>query len=118
MPDVALNVIVQVYVLMSPLYKVILPDIVIATLPAHVIFPTSGAQNVISRQSFVVASIVQVYAVAFDRVSKITSSVAVGRFPAHGAPPLVVDQWFVASDQEPVPQTQYLSAIVYKVKHN
>lgn len=57
---VALNVIAPVYVLTKPLYKVILPDIVIATDQAHVTLPEAGAQKVKSRQSFVVASIVTV----------------------------------------------------------
>lgn len=89
---VALKVNAHVYVLMSPLYNAMLPDIVIATDPAHVILPEAGAQKVKSLQSFVVASMVTVYAVAFEALSKITSSVAVGRLPAHGAPPEVVAQ--------------------------
>lgn len=107
-----MKVIVPVYVRINPLYRVKLPDTFIAVDPAHVTFPVNGAANVILLQSFVVASIVTVYAVGFDRVSKKTSSDAVGRFPDHGDPPDVVAQWFVASDQFHVPPTQYLLAIV------
>lgn len=109
---VALNVTPPVYDAMSHAYRVILPDTVSACHQAHVTLPTSGAANVISRQSFVTASIVTVYAMAFELASKKTSSDAVGRFPAHGAPPLVVAQWFVASDQFHVHHTQYF-AIFY-----
>lgn len=110
--DVLLNVGIHVYVLIRPEYSVILHETVIDVLPVHVTFPLAGAANVISLQSFVVASIVTVYAVALDAESKKTSSVAVGKFPAHGAPPDVVAQWFVASDQFHVPHTQY-NAIFY-----
>lgn len=57
---VELNVKAPVYVRINPLYNVILPEIVIATDQAHVTLPVNGAQNVISRHSFVVASIVTV----------------------------------------------------------
>jgi hypothetical protein len=90
--DVALNVKAQVYVRINPLYKVILPEIVIAVLPAQVTSPVKGAQNVRLLQSFVVASIVTVYATRLERVSNITSSAAVGRFHAPGKPPEVVAQ--------------------------
>lgn len=58
--EVALNVRAPVYVRISPEYSVILPEILIAVDPAHVTFPLAGAANVISLQSFVVASIVTV----------------------------------------------------------
>lgn len=89
---VLLKVSMPVYVLINPLYAVKFHDIFIATDQAHVMFPLAGAANVISLQSFVVASIVTVYAVALDAESKKTSSVAVGKLPAHGAPPDVVAQ--------------------------
>jgi len=53
--------------------------------------PVNGAQKVKSLEA-VVVSIVTVYEVVCERVSKITSSVAVGRLPAQGAPPEVVAQ--------------------------
>lgn len=58
--EVLFIVIVPIYVRTNPLYNVILPDIIIATDHAHVTLPLAGAANVISRQSFVVASIVTV----------------------------------------------------------
>ena len=102
------------YVRINPLYNVMLPyTFNCGELHAHVTFPLAGAANVRSLHNFVApASIVTVYAVAFDKESKKTSSDAVGRFPAHGDPPDVVAQWFVASDQFHVPPTQYLLAIV------
>lgn len=107
--DVDLKVkVVALYVLVIPAVhpdRFILPYIFNADVHAHVTFHTKGHHIVKFAQSAVVFT-VTVYAVAFESVSKMTSSVVVGKFQAHGAPPLVVAQWFVASDQFHVPPTQ------------
>lgn len=94
-----------------PLTSERLPYILKAADPAHVGAPTSGFPHVMSAQKASL-SMVTVYAIALERVSKITLSRCVGVLATHGDPPDVIAQWFVASDQFHVPPTQYLLAIV------
>ncbi len=58
---------------------------------AHVGAPTKGFPHVISVQNASI-SIVTVYAVAFERLSKTTLSKYVGIFQTAGAPPVDVAQ--------------------------
>ncbi len=79
--------------------------------PAQVIFPTKGPAMVKFWQ-LALAVIVTVYAIAFEAVSKTTSSVGEGTL-APPPPPEVADQFVVVlPSQFPVPPTQYLVAIL------
>ena len=75
-----------------------------------VTFPTAGPATLTLRHTGEVVK-VQVYNVAFDNVSKKTSSTDVGT-DAPPAPPDDADQLVVVASQLPVPPTQYLFATV------
>lgn len=76
--------------------------------PAHVTAPTNGPAIVKSAQ-FAVAVIVTVYAVAFERLSKMTLSAEVGTLAPVAPPEDALQCVVVEASQFPVPQTQYRS---------
>jgi hypothetical protein len=79
---VALKVIAPVYVRVTPVEAIAkLPDIANPTVPAKVILPVAGPDILKLRQTGVVVR-VHVYKVALERLSKKTSSAAVGTAPA------------------------------------
>lgn len=80
--------------------------------PAHVTAPTNGPAIVKSAQ-FAVAVIVTVYAVAFERLSKMTLSAEVGTLAPVAPPEDALQCVVVEASQFPVPQTQYRSAISF-----
>ena len=89
-----------------PESNVILAEIAKEFDPAHVIVPlVAGAALKFKLKHVAEVSTVTVYAVAFDKESKIQSSPAPGT-AAPGVPPLLVAQCAVL-DQLPVPATQY-----------
>jgi len=84
---------------------------------AQVTAHTSGHAIVKSKQ-FAVAVIVTVYAVALDALLNITLSAEVGTLAHHAPQEVALQLVVVLASQFHVQPTQYLSAIVYKVKHN
>jgi hypothetical protein len=105
---VALKVIPLVYVQVTPVDAIAkLPDIANATVPAKVILPVAGPDMLKLRQKGVVVR-VQVYRVALDKLSKKTSSAAVGTAPAKVVRAKSLYQLAVlVVFQPPVPPPQY-----------
>src|SRR3989344_2025725 len=85
-----------------PLLKVSVPEAVIVLAA-----PTLMVMLAEVRSKFTTETLPSKVAVPVpERESKNTLSAEVGRFPAPAEPPDEVAQWFVASDQFPVPPTQ------------